>query len=99
MRSAKVALSERGGKEVEHEVNEAIRQRLDALKSYLSFCQRHFIVRTGLCDLMAKKIKQKTGLTFAFVSPKVPVENFSPRRRGHGPDQTAKRSARLPGGL
>jgi hypothetical protein len=39
--------------------------------------------------------KEKLSLTFAFFSPKVPVEKFGVWRRAHGTDQAAKRSPRL----
>src|SRR6266481_352420 len=40
--------------------------------------------------------RQILRLTFAFLSPKVPVEKICKRRRAHGSDQTAKRSSGLP---
>src|SRR2546430_7443215 len=43
--------------------------------------------------------KKKRSLTFAFLSPKVPVANNCKGRRAHGSDQTAKGSPRLPGGI
>src|SRR6266446_795238 len=43
--------------------------------------------------------KQKRSLTFAFFSPKVPVEKICKRRRAHGSNQTAKRGSRLSRGV
>src|SRR6266850_1590857 len=39
---------------------------------------------------------EKWGLTFAFFSPKLPVEKFCEWRRAHAADKEAKRSSGLP---
>src|SRR6266849_6357513 len=43
--------------------------------------------------------KEKRSLTFAFFSPKVPMEKICKERRAHDSDQKAKRSSQLPRGL